>query len=232
MDIAARGTETDGANSSSSSPIVSLNAIRLNIANIKNPAVQRVLLTLIDSAQSDLNKAQANIEAWYDTGMDRVSGWYKRSTQWIIFGMSLFVVVALNINSVTILDYLYRSDTARAFIVATAEKAAGDSDFLSRTYDEAKRELQSMSLPIGWAEGWGAPKRGDEPNSYGLWNDFVGPIVGWLLTAFAATMGAPFWFDMLNKVIGHSFDSQASRKEPGGSFRGSPKRPASDGHLG
>ena len=26
-------------------------------------------------------------------------------------------------------------------------------------------------------------------------------LVGWLLTAFAATLGAPFWFDILNKVM-------------------------------
>ncbi len=29
----------------------------------------------------------------------------------------------------------------------------------------------------------------------------VAPILGWLLTAFAASMGAPFWFDVLNKVM-------------------------------
>ena len=26
-------------------------------------------------------------------------------------------------------------------------------------------------------------------------------IIGWLLTAMAVSLGAPFWFDMLNKVI-------------------------------
>jgi hypothetical protein len=200
MDIAARGPKTDGASSSSASPVISLDTVRLNIANIKNPAVQRVLLTLIDSAQDDFNKAQANIEAWYDSAMDRVSGWYKRSTQWVIFAMSLAVVVALNINTLEILDYLYRDDAARAFIVATAEKAAGDSEFLSRTYDDAKRELQSMKLPIGWEQGWRAKKDGSV-DSHGVWSNWLAPILGWLLTAFAATMGAPFWFDMLNKVM-------------------------------
>lgn len=27
------------------------------------------------------------------------------------------------------------------------------------------------------------------------------PPVGWLLTALAATLGAPFWFDVLNRII-------------------------------
>lgn len=30
---------------------------------------------------------------------------------------------------------------------------------------------------------------------------FMAAIPGWLLTAFAISLGAPFWFDMLNKVI-------------------------------
>jgi hypothetical protein len=32
-------------------------------------------------------------------------------------------------------------------------------------------------------------------------NSLLATILGWLLTAFAATMGAPFWFDVLNKVM-------------------------------
>lgn len=34
-----------------------------------------------------------------------------------------------------------------------------------------------------------------------IWNHILSPILGWLLTALAATMGAPFWFDILNKVM-------------------------------
>ena len=26
-------------------------------------------------------------------------------------------------------------------------------------------------------------------------------LIGWLITAFAATLGAPFWFDTLNKIM-------------------------------
>lgn len=59
MDIAARGPVTDALSSDPSAPLVSLDAIRMNILNLNNQAVQRVLLTAVDSAQGDLNKAQA-----------------------------------------------------------------------------------------------------------------------------------------------------------------------------
>jgi len=63
--------------------------------------------------RGDINKLQANLEAWYDSAMDRASGWYKRSTQWIIFAVGLIVAAVMNINTITIADYLYTNDTAR-----------------------------------------------------------------------------------------------------------------------
>ena len=31
--------------------------------------------------------------------------------------------------------------------------------------------------------------------------DSLAPVLGWLFTAFAATLGAPFWFDVLNQIM-------------------------------
>src|SRR5215218_7093503 len=114
MDIAARGAETDVVSSDPNAPLISLQSIRMNIVNIENIHVQRALLTAIDTAQGDLNRVQANLEAWYDSAMDRVSGWYKRSTQWVIFWIALVLAVGLNVNTITMADYLYRNDVARA----------------------------------------------------------------------------------------------------------------------
>lgn len=135
--------------------------------------------------------------------MDRVSGLYKRSTQWVIFWIGLLAAVALNINTITIADYLYHNDAARAVIVARAETAAQDTAFLSRNYSAARSELDSLSLPIGWTKGWGAPRPDYkvDANNFEIWNHILAPVLGWLITAFAATMGAPFWFDILNKVM-------------------------------
>ena len=202
MDLAARGpVEASAANNGANAPEVTLENIRKNIESLGNPNVQRVLLYALDAAEGDINKARKNIQAWYDSGMDRVSGWYKRSTQWIIFWIGLVIAVGLNINTITLADYLYKNDPARAALLARAETAAADTAFLSRTYEEVKKDLGEMSLPIGWTGGWGSPRRGNEPGSDGVWNNVLAPILGWLMTAFAATMGAPFWFDMLNKVM-------------------------------
>jgi hypothetical protein len=201
MDIAARGQRTDVYSSHPSSPAISLENVRANILNIGSEPVQRALLTAIDSAQGDFNRAQKNIEAWYDSGMDRVSGWYKRTTQKILFFIGLGVAITLNINTITLVDYLYHDDAARTALVARAEAAAADTTLRNQTnYAQARAALDSLTLPIGWEYGIDAARRPNTQTS-GVWFDFFTPALGWLITALAAMFGAPFWFDLLNKFM-------------------------------
>jgi len=199
LDIAAKGPATDDVSSDPAAPALSIESVRASVRNLKNPSVQRALLAAIDTAQGDMDRARANIEAWYDSAMDRVSGWYKRTTHWIIFWIALVLAVGLNIDTLAIADYLYRHDTAREAVVALAAEAANKESAGGIAYKEAATQLKSIGLPIGWSSSW---QRGDVS---GAWYESVwgvaGPILGWLVTAFAATLGAPFWFDLLNKIM-------------------------------
>src|SRR3569832_390967 len=202
LDTAARGPRTvDLASSTSQAPVVSLEAVRQGVANIQNPAVQRVLLSAIDQANGSLRQAQAILEAWYDSGMDRVSGWFKRSTQKVLFLIALIVAVGLNVDTIKLAGYLYSHDAQRAVVVASASASPSSAQTTGERADEARQRLEDLQLPIGWTHGWDERRISDEQNASPLWNLWIGPILGWLMTAFAATMGAPFWFDVLNKVM-------------------------------
>jgi hypothetical protein len=196
MDMAVRGRDTDAVSSDPNAPAITIETLRTNVLNLGNHAVQRVLLIAIDSARGDIELAQKNIEAWFESAMDRVSGWYKRSTQWIVFFIGLGLAIGLNVNTIVIGDYLYKNQDARKALVARAEIVAKDPKSVE-TSDAATKELNKARLPIGW-DGW-RPLRCDEP--WQKWDDVAVPILGWLLTALAASMGAPFWFDVLNKVM-------------------------------
>ena len=90
-----------------------------------------------------------------------------------------------------------------AALVAEAQKAVDAGQATEGSYDQTKKRLEDLHLPIGWSKGWGAPLTRLERNDEGFspWNDVFGPLIGWLITAFAATLGAPFWFDVLNKFM-------------------------------
>lgn len=204
MDIAARGYQPSDAGTGDQVPVLSLASVRAGVTRIENPALQRAILTAIDMAQGDLGRAQANLEAWFDSGMDRTSGWYKRHTQVWILSIATVLTIATNINTFTLVDHLSREKGTREALVARAGVAVRDSGLRNQSTAELNHDLGSLALPIGWD----ASTHPDVPRSvpwpasitdyagYGL-----GALGGWLLTIFAVSLGAPFWFDVLNKFM-------------------------------
>jgi len=209
LDIAARGPAN--ASLDRYGTPMSLNAIRRNVvANIpNNPKIQRIVLHAVDAAQGDLDKAQKVVEEWYDSAMDRVSGWYKRTTHYVVLALGLMIAVGMNVDSVAIIDKLYKSDAIREAVVAAATNAADKynksaketkaTDAVPYTAETAKDALKGLHLPVGWDDAriyFSRPKTKDE-----WFKNFIFPWVGWILTALAASLGAPFWFDVLNKIM-------------------------------
>jgi hypothetical protein len=204
MDMAARGAVVDAGTGTSSDAPLTLDQIRAGVHRLNNPAVQRVLLTAIDTAHGDFDRAVKNVETWYDSAMDRVSGWYKRSTQWILFALGLFVAIGLNVDTLRIANHLYTNKTARDIVMAqvTAEvqvdPALGGPGV---SYETAKQKLAAMPIPIGpkyWP--WNEESQEASTDLDARLHPWMMAILGWLITALAATLGAPFWFDLLNKV--------------------------------
>jgi len=186
IDIAVRGPV--GSQAPAAQPArLDLDAIRNSAEKIADPRIYRVLLNAVDLAEGDLNRAMANLEAWFDSGMDRVSGWYKRLSSRIIFGIALVLAVFLNVDLIRVGRELYADDDQRAMVVAYAQSTMPDEAMLKDRKAVFDR-LRDKTFPVGW----GDKRVGD----VGLGNVF-----GWLFTAFAATLGAPFWFDVLNKVM-------------------------------
>ncbi len=199
LDITVRGEEIDDVSADPDGPRLTVQAVRANLRHLENPAVQRVLLTALDGAGDDLGRLVAAVERWYDSSMDRVSGMYKRASQLIIFIVGLVVAIGLNVSAIGIAQYLFRSESARSALVATADAAAANPEFLAIGAEAARGTLVALDLPIGWNNPALLPPPGAEP---GVWIGFLLiSLVGWLITATAAALGAPFWFDVLNKVM-------------------------------
>ena len=211
LDRVARGPVASDTAGVDAQPL-SLGAVRRNIATIQNPQVQRALLSAIDMAGDDLAKAQKNVEVWYDSAMDRVSGWYKRRTQMVLFGLGLAVTVAANVDSLAVARRLYQDQAAREALVGRAQTLDRNSAAQGVTLQSVTSELEKLRLPVGWSDphvfegsgiselpGWGDLLSAEKRN--GLWTVVKRSLLGWLITALAVSLGAPFWFDVLNKVM-------------------------------
>jgi hypothetical protein len=141
---------------------------------IPNAELRQALITLIDEAEGDFNKARQNIEDWYNAAMDRVSGWYKRRVQIILLILGFAMAVALNADSINIGKALFQDDALRRSIVeqaedfgplptptpqaspaetdpakieAAKEKAVADA---KQRVKEIRAQLNLTGLPLGW----------------------------------------------------------------------------------
>ena len=145
LDIAVRGRDPNSASEAGpgSAPL-SLPAVRQNVSRIGNPAVQRVVLSAIDLSGGDFARAQASIESWFDSAMDRVSGWYKHRTQRILIVTGIIVAVVANVDTIRVAHAFYNDPGQRQLAIAMAGQpdegaAAGDFDGARRDANGALR---------------------------------------------------------------------------------------------
>jgi hypothetical protein len=168
------------------------------IAALPDPDLKRELSAMVAAAENDLAKLRGEIESWFDETMTRVSGWYKRKAHvWLlVFG---FLVAAVgNVDTLHVVDKLWNDPTTRAAVVAQAQKASGaESTAELEKVASSYEGIKSLHLPVGWT----TPKKNaaDDPRAFPDSIDGM-KIIGIILTAFALSFGAPFWFDALNKI--------------------------------
>ena len=160
MDLVAPVYGASGATQSSGTPSADSFYQGIQTAAMPDP-VRQALLTLAQAAGNDALQVRLNIENWYNSAMERVSGWYKRRTQITILVLGFAVAVLVNADTLAMMKALWNNAT-----------------------------LHSLGFPMGWMS---------RPTS--LIGSMLEHGLGWILTAFAISLGAPLWFDLLNKFI-------------------------------
>ena len=197
----------------------------------KDKKLKQALATLVDESHHDVEKLKTNIETWFNNSMERVTGWYKRKTQAVHLLLAVLVTLVINVDSVLVVNALSQNQALREAVVAEAQAFAKQGQppagQPNADIERLQHKISQLDLPVGWIKPDQLaynPKNPDFRNWPGLrlhqrtqsqwvddwWNTSRFHILGWLLTAFAISLGAPFWFDMLNKVI----NIRASGKAP------------------
>jgi len=242
--------------------------------------VKQALLALVNNAgsgaQDELAKAKKYIGDWFDAGMGRVTGWYKRWSQLVLILVGLGVAFFLGVDCIAIAKRLWTDPVVRERVAEagkefveengddprligggtpTAPKAsdvpltsdmdtnlttdtlltsdapetppteAGTSAAEEQTVAETEtaeelakeklkeiqifqNQLEALSLPLfpmtGLREEYKSRHKGVEadawlPRMFGWWLSHH--LFGFVLTSFAASLGAPFWFDLLNRFV-------------------------------
>jgi hypothetical protein len=221
---AAGATAPPPAAPAAGAPAPGPTPLRVAADTIADAHVRQALITLIDAAGNDISRARENIEAWYNSAMDRVSGWYKGRVQIITFCIGLVIAIAVNADTISIGTVLSRNKEARDALVNQAseytkgaatqpsdtETSGGPSETQPTTkptmtsFEREEKLLKQNADLLDQAGAAGVPLGWNTKNPYTNPPDIGGWLLkglGWVITAMAVSLGAPFWFDLLNKFM-------------------------------
>ena len=163
--------------------------LQASIAKLPDSKAKQALGALLTQANGSLSQFQADVEHWFDDAMDRVSGIYKRWTQNFLLLFGVVIAFGGNIDTIAIAQTLWNGAAVRAQVVAAAQQATAGAKEADGLAANAAAKLADLPIPIGW--------RG-KPSSPSA---ILAKIVGCLITALAVSLGAPFWFDTLQKFL-------------------------------
>lgn len=171
-------------------------------------------------ADGDVAKFATEIETWFDARMDALSGLYKRQSRWVMLVIALIIAFLFDVNPIVAVSLL-RNDSAlaattaseaAAFVHTTTQKPLNCSSSSSSTttttggttstttplqhaqacystVQDAIGQARKLPPPLDFSHVW----EGSEPS----WEYWVGCLLG----AIAISFGAPFWYDLLRKII-------------------------------
>jgi hypothetical protein len=180
--------------------------------------LRKPLLLFVDEAAGDVERFRWNLERWYTDAMERVSGLYKRKAQAVVLGIALAIALATNADTVRIARVLVSNAALRDSVVeraTTATTAGADVNALIA-------RLRFVGIPLGWGvteEQRAALARAPRQDYPAAWLKVYAPLLlhglpGLLLTTLALSLGAPFWFDVLNRVINIRAAGRAPEEKP------------------
>ena len=168
----------------------------------------KILYFHLNEAAGDLNVFKSRLEQWYNDTMGRVSGWYKRHTQTWLFMIGFVLAMVLNIDTIRISTYLSRNQEIAGKLADMGTAFANNPNNKNLQVEGAilqdiNAQKDSINTLLGL--GWPYPECASSYDKVavivkGTFTSFS-TLMGFFITAIAISLGAPFWFDLLNRFI-------------------------------
>ncbi len=202
---------------------ITMDSIRAGVQQLPTGQTREVLSAFVRDAEESLEQFKQDLELWYQEMMNQATGWYKTRVQYALFGIGLLISILFNADTFQVAQKLSIDPEARREIIAQAyayiereEGRRSNRTQTTATIDSLEQQVRqlideeftmaSTALGIGWAQAPPVNLR-----SLAWWKYAGQSFLGWVVTAFAITLGAPFWFDLLKKIM----SIRAAAKKPG-----------------
>lgn len=208
----------DAASKTGNRALSTLDDLRVAAKDLPEGSPIRVgLENLLAAGDTTVEDFQKRYEAWFATFEAQVMAWYRQKTQLVIGGLSIVVALAMNVDTLQLVNQLATDPKVREALAEQGGQLARQPDLAAaaaslpaasppaaasqpaigaavETLQQRSASLNASGLKLGWtqrdwATTWQSPLSVFEK------------LVGLLLSAFAVSMGAPFWFDLLKNLV-------------------------------
>lgn len=160
------------------------------------------------STEDGINILRQEIAATFDNSMERASGVYRRNAKGVALLIGISIAIIANADTFHIVSILSKDAAIRAAIVNNAgqvvqSNSVNSPEEIKRLQKETNSLLEEITLPIGWNKlnlEQQLSSTLDTKNPT-LFNSYLIMLFGWLISGVAISMGAPFWFELIGKVV-------------------------------
>lgn len=155
--------------------------------------VASVIPLLEQKAAGDITVFLTLVKQWYSASQNRVQGRFKVTTIAWLLSIGFFLSLGCNIDTIQIVNTLYSQTKLRQDIAVSSAKLPNQE---SQVGLPEMKNLEDAGL-IGWStkdfhDYW-------SPRNTKIVERII-KILGCLMTTLAMSLGAPYWFEILNKL--------------------------------
>ncbi|MGE0861124.1 MAG: lipase family protein [Gammaproteobacteria bacterium] len=223
VEVATQIPETDSAEPPRLVALMAAPAqMRAALCGIQGQELKSILLDLFDAANGDTEAFMRGVQAWIHQVGQRATGWLRRRIMPVTFCFSVAIAIAANADTVRIFQMLTKDPKLAESVARQAEATIGGNTYEDlvctdkdkpktdakaevkadaskcKTLRYAKRQASDVAPLLGWE---GDPLvLGLVPEDNRGWV-IAGKVLGLLITTAALMLGAPFWFDALQKLV-------------------------------
>lgn len=162
-------------------------SLRIAAQNMPDSPFKKVVTSMFREGEDDLQKVETRLQRWFDQSMDRVSGIYKRWSQYISLFLGVLLAFVFQVDAIRIAKGLWNEPDCCGAITTAASASA-------KSENSALHGLSQFDLTPIW-DNWS--KLHLVPNNA----ETISLYVGCAITAVAVSLGAPFWFDTLQTFV-------------------------------
>ncbi|KHG39429.1 MAG: hypothetical protein HEQ20_22255 [Aphanizomenon flos-aquae KM1D3_PB] len=169
------------------------------------------------STEEGITLLRREIENSFDSSMERAGGVYKRNAKGVAIIIGITLAITTNADTFHIINRLSKDSLLREIIINQAVKVAPQESNPSDINKIDPNEiLKEVELPIGWTSANVQQQINSTKyrvNGLPVFS-VLSMIAGWFVSGIAIAMGAPFWFDLLGKVMNVKNAGKKGKQSP------------------